>query len=110
MAEPSTKIEQQIEQLQEKIKAEQKKVTALRAKARQAERKQRTRRLIEYGGLAEIAGFTTLDKGAFLGLLLENQERIKDEATFRNLKRLGDSMLQERKQARSGKRSSKQSS
>lgn len=69
---------------------------AIQQKINAQERRQRTRELIELGGLAEIAGFRGFDKGALLGVLLQGREMLKDEATYKNLKQLGDSTLQSR--------------
>lgn len=47
------------------------------------ERKSRTRRLIELGGLVAKAGLDELDSNALLGALLENKERADDIKTVK---------------------------
>ena len=83
------KIGQQIEEKQQKLKVTQQKL-------KKQERKQRTRELIQLGGLADIAGFRGMDTGAVLGAFLQGVELLKDEATYKNLKHLGDSTLASR--------------
>ena len=70
-------------------------------------RQERTRELIQIGGLAEIAGIAEMDKGAILGLLLEASQRIKDETVYKHYKRLGDAELNRRAQARKLKQNPK---
>ena len=70
-------------------------------------RKARTRQLIQIGGLFEIVGLTDLEPGVILGLLIESKERLQDEVTYRNLKRLGDAELNRRAQERNAKRQAK---
>ena len=83
------KIGQQIEEKQQKLKVAQQKL-------KKQERKQRTRELIQLGGLADIAGFRGMDTGAVLGAFLQAIDLLQDEATYKNLKHLGDSTLASR--------------
>ena len=83
------KIGQQIEEKQQKLRVAQQKL-------KKQERKQRTRELIQLGGLADIAGFRGMDTGAVLGAFLQAMDLLKDEATYKNLKHLGDNTLASR--------------
>lgn len=68
------------------------------ANASEAERKARTRRLIELGGLVELAGLAESDRGVLLGLLLAAAK--SDAATVASAKRAGDEMLAAREAGR----------
>ncbi|NEQ52898.1 MAG: conjugal transfer protein TraD [Leptolyngbya sp. SIO3F4] len=94
------KIKEQIQRIEQRMEADRQKVFTLKAKEKEQQRKARTRRLIELGGLVEIAGLTEIERGALLGLLLENRDRLQDEATYRNLKQLGNAELNRRAQTR----------
>ena len=83
------KIEQQLEEKRQEMRVVQQKL-------KKHERKQRTRELIQLGGLADIAGFRGMDTGAVLGAFLQAMDLLKDEATYKNLKHLGDSTLASR--------------
>ena len=52
------------------------------AKIKNDERKQRTKRLIEAGGLVEKAGLLELDADALYGALLSLKDRVKDAASL----------------------------
>lgn len=74
------------------------------ANANEAERKARTRRIIELGGLVELAGLADLDRGAVLGLLLEAAKRASDAETLATAKRTGDALLASRESERKAKK------
>ncbi len=90
----------QIEKYENDIEKAKAKKKALQRKMNEEKRKLRTRKLIEIGGLADIANLVDLDKGAVLGILLQGSRLIEDEQTFENLKKLGDATLQERASSR----------
>ena len=73
-------------------------------KAWEQNRKARTRQLIQVGGLAEIAGILQTDPGALLGGFLVIADVLKDEATFKAYKQHGDTVLQQRAEARKAKK------
>ena len=65
------------------------------------ERKVRTRRLIELGGLVSKAGVEELNNNALLGALLEIKESLQDEGTVKKWKDKGDAAF-ERDRAQNG--------
>ena len=65
-----------------------------------AARKARTRRLIELGGLVEIAGFASFDRGAILGALASLANQGNDAETVAGWKRAGDAELAKRESAK----------
>lgn len=87
------RLQRQAQKLDERIEKDRKTRKLIQKQIKAQERKQRTRELIQLGGLVDIAGFREIDKGALLGLLLQGKELLKDEATFKNLKHLGDRTL-----------------
>jgi hypothetical protein len=99
-----SKIAKRISAIENRMQKDRQKVFTLKAQETRRMQKQRTRKLIQIGGLFEIVGLTELDPGVILGLLMESQERLKDEVTYRNLKRLGDAELNRRAQERKAKR------
>jgi hypothetical protein len=75
-------------------KALEAKISREQGMLRERERKARTRRLIEYGGLVAIAGLDEEDKGTVLGVLLEGARRLPVDAKARQRwKALGDREL-----------------
>ena len=66
----------------------------------QQQRAARTRELIQIGGLAEIAGLTTIDRRVLLGGLMYVSELIKDDTAYDNLKTMGGRVLTERARSR----------
>jgi len=86
--------QQRLARLLEQKKALEAKISREQGMLRERERKARTRRLIEYGGLVAIAGLDEEDKGTVLGLLLEGARRLKvDTKTRQRWKVLGDREL-----------------
>ena len=86
--------QQRLARLLEQKKALEAKISREQGLLRERERKARTRRLIEYGGLVAIAGLDEEDKGTVLGLLLEGARRLPVDAKARQRwKELGDREL-----------------
>ena len=75
--------QQRLTRLLEQKKALEAKISREQGLLRERERKARTRRLIEYGGLVAIAELDEEDKGTVLGLLLEGARRLKVDAKSR---------------------------
>jgi hypothetical protein len=67
--------------------------------AKEAERKARTKRLIELGGLVDLAGLAARDKGELLGALL-GLSRVLEPERWAKWKQEGDTLLVEREQAK----------
>ncbi len=89
--------QQRLARLLEQKKALEAKISREQGMLRERERKARTRRLIEYGGLVAIAGLDQEDKGIVLGLLLEGARRLPvDAKTRQHWKVLGDRELEVR--------------
>jgi len=89
--------QQRLARLLEQKKALEAKISREHGMLRERERRARTRRLIEYGGLVAIAELDQEDKGTVLGLLLEGARRLKvDTKTRQRWKELGDRELAER--------------
>jgi len=86
--------QQRLHRLLEQKKALEAKISREQGLLRERERKARTRRLIEYGGLVTVAGLDEEDKGTVLGLLLEGARRLPVDAKARQRwKELGDKEL-----------------
>ena len=89
--------QQRLVRLLEQKKALEAKISREQGMLRERERKARTRRLIEYGGLVAIAGLDEEDKGTVLGLLLESARRLPVDAKARQRwKVLGEKELEAR--------------
>src|SRR6266849_11025370 len=86
--------QQRLTRLLQQKKALEAKISREQGMLRERERKARTRRLIEYGGLVAIAGLDEEDKGTVLGVLLEGARRLPVDAKARQRwKDLGDKEL-----------------
>ena len=86
--------QQRLTRLLEQKKTLEAKISREQGLLRERERKARTRRLIEYGGLVAIAGLDEEDKGTVLGLLLEGARRLPVDAKARQRwKELGNKEL-----------------
>lgn len=96
MTNDAVRIREKLESLERKQRELSNRLAKEKARLKAQERKQRTRRLIEIGGLAEIAEISLLDRGAVLGAMLEVAHLLKDPPTFEMLKSKGDSTLLER--------------
>jgi len=92
----SDKQLERIKKLEEEIKRKQAALLQAQSRIKEKERKARTRRLIEVGGLAEIAGIINLDSGTLLGGFITLAETIKDEAKRTRMKAEGDTRLAQR--------------
>ena len=92
------KLEQQIA----KKKAE---LIREKGKLSQKARKDRTRKLIQIGGLADVAGLSDSEPGFILGVLLRAKDIASDSGEYRMLRAKGDALLKEREAER--KRNSK---
>jgi hypothetical protein len=93
-----------IQKLEEEIKARQLKVQLAQGRIKERERKQRTRRLIEIGGLADIARISELDRGALLGAFVEVSRLLSDGLTYSKMKAEGDAVLATREKERKAKK------
>ena len=89
-----------IKKLEEQIA--KKKAALIREKGRQSEkeRKARTRKLIQIGGLAEVAELIDADPGFLLGHLMQAKDISPESGDWKRLKAQGDSVLKEREAAR----------
>ena len=92
--------EDRIKKLEEQIA--KKKAALIREKGRQSEkeRKARTRKLIQIGGLAEVAELVDADPGFLLGHLMQAKDISPESGDWKRLKAKGDSVLKEREAAR----------
>lgn len=91
---------ERIKKLEEQIKKKQLALQLAQGRIKERERKQRTRRLIEIGGLAEIAGIGDVDKGALLGAFLQAADSLKNSLAYSTMKAEGDKVLSKREQER----------
>jgi len=97
-----------IKKLEDQIKKKQLALQLAQGRIKERERKLRVRRLIEIGGLADIAGISDSDKGALLGAFIEASRTLSDPLAYSKLKAEGDSLLLEREKERYTKPSSKE--
>lgn len=97
------KIQEQLKRYDQQIEKVKAKKREIQRKEREKKRKSRTRKLIQIGGLAEIAGLQDFDTGVLLGMLLNGKELLEDEPTYNNFKKLGDSTLRYRERKRKKK-------
>lgn len=103
MADTVTNPEEKLEHLIDKKAKLERRINEERSRLSQANRKKRTQKLIQIGGLAEIAGLGNFDKGAMLGALLEIAARIKKHPDLAYAwKQVGDLTLKQREDARMG--------
>ena len=88
--------QQRLARLMEQKKALEAKISQEHGRLKERERKARTRRLIEYGGLVAIAKLDDTDKGTVLGMLLEGARRLTvDAAAQQRWKASGDKALRQ---------------
>lgn len=97
-----------IKKLEEEIKKKQLALQLAQARIKERERKQRTRRLIEIGGLADIAGIADIDKGALLGAFLSVSKMIGDELAYSKMKAEGDKILSAREKERKARKTAEE--
>lgn len=95
MSQPIDKTESKILRLKEKKRKMDVQIAREEAKLKERRRKERTRRLIEVGGLAERAGILDSDSSALLAGLIQLAELCSDEPTFTALKQQGEAILRE---------------
>jgi hypothetical protein len=89
------------ELFEEKKAKIEKQLAEVRRKESLRERKQRNQKLIQIGGLVNIAGLTEMDKGLLLGALLEMATTIESNpGKHDEWKHNGDSTLKEREDQR----------
>lgn len=95
MAESTLEAAQQrLDKLMQQKKDVEAKISRERTQLRAQERKARTRRLVEYGTLVEMAELDHEDQATMLGMLLEGARRLKEEADMRRRwKEQGDGVL-----------------
>lgn len=113
IAEKKTRLEKLAEQkaaIEAKLKAEKERIQKQERRARTAEnaklRKADTRKKIEFGGLAKIAGLLDTDKGLMLGLLLHIKTQMEEKPEkLEQYKLRGDSILKQREDVRKGETS-----
>jgi len=94
------KLREKQDKLRNRIRQEQSKINKL-------ERKERTRQLIQVGGLLEIAGLLEIDKGVLLGSLMDLAATLnnnKNEYKKTEWKQVGDRILAEREAERKARR------
>lgn len=104
VAEKKSRLDKLAEQkaaIEAKLKAERERILKQQRKSKTAEnaklRKAQTKLKIEYGGLADIAGLLSTDKGAVLGVLLWAAKKFKDDPTsITSFKKQGDDVLAQR--------------
>lgn len=96
------KLKVEFEKAQEKAREYELKAQLKKNKIAELERKERTRRLIQHGGLVEMVLGGNFDKGFLVGLLLENKEiflnsssAFTDDKNFQ-IKLKGDKLIAER--------------
>lgn len=86
---------ERIKKLEEQIAKKRAELVRVKGRLSEKERKARTRKLIQIGGLAEIAGLLESDEGFLLGALLNAAEISPDSERWKSLKGKGDSLLKE---------------
>jgi hypothetical protein len=91
-----TKQLERIKKLEEEIKRKQAALLQAQSRIKEKKRKARTRRLIEVGGLAEIAGLVEADSALLLGGFLRLAEGLKDDTTRATLQAEGEVRLAQR--------------
>ena len=83
-----------------KLKQRQARLEQQQAALKEQERKARTRRLIQIGGLVEKAGLLALDTASLYGALISIEQQVGDEKTVARWGALGRSRLQDDERAR----------
>ena len=82
-------MELDLEDEKKKLALKKSRIEAQEKRLKEKERKVRTRRLIELGGLISKAGVDELNNNALLGALLDIKERLKEESTIKKWKDKG---------------------
>ncbi len=88
-----------IRRLEEQVAKKKAELIRERGKLSEKERKARVRRLIQLGGLVEIAELDEADHGFLLGLLLSGKSIAAESVEWRRLKTSGDAFINERETA-----------
>ena len=96
MATQKNKEEEKIKKIQDQIAKKKAELSRIQARTKERARKIRTRRLIELGGLCDIAGISDYDKGALLGGFMHLARKMEDELTYSKFKLEGASILHKR--------------
>lgn len=94
--------EMQLQKMLEKKKLMEQRIRKRLDALNEKKRKIRTRRLIQLGGLLEIAQLTEQNEGLLLGAFLEIAERIGEPERARAWKAQGDALLLQRQAERKG--------
>lgn len=87
------KTEQKVLSLEEKRRKLEIQISREKQKLKEQKRKARTKKLIEIGGLAEIAGISEVDKHALLGAMIQIKELLDDRNTFDMYRKKGEELL-----------------
>ena len=90
------KAQAKLKKLEEKKRQIDLQYSVERARLKEYERKERTRKLIEIGGLAEIAQISHFKKPELLGAMIEIAELLRDEPTLKMLRAKAEAVLPER--------------
>ena len=82
-------MELDLEGEKRKLALKKSRIEAREKRLKEKERKVRTRRLIELGGLVSKAGIEELNNNSLLGALLDIKEKLKEESTVKKWKDKG---------------------
>ncbi len=97
--------EEQLKKMKEKADKLGLQIRQRTARLKEKKRKERTRHLIEIGGLTEIAKLSFLDKGVLLGAFIDLSKKIQDDSDLKEKWKLeGDAILAERSAEREARR------
>ena len=89
----TSRIDEEIKKIEESLKAEKAKVDRLNAAHIASDRKRRTRRLYELGGLLVKAGWEGESSECILGMLIEQKNALQDEITRKKWEVLGKAAM-----------------
>lgn len=98
---------QKLEQLLSREAKLKRQIREQKSRLSKQERKERTRKLIQIGGLAVIAGIDNWDNGILLGALYEIAELNNEPGKTEAWKQHGDAILKEREEKRKGDKNKK---
>ena len=91
---------ERIKKLEEQIAKKRAELIREKGRLSENERRARTRKMIQVGGLADIAGLLEADPGFLLGALFNASELSPDSERWRAFKLKGDTLLKEREALR----------
>ncbi|MBE9044326.1 conjugal transfer protein TraD [Pleurocapsales cyanobacterium LEGE 10410] len=97
MSEKIQKTETKVRSIEEKIRKLDLQLAREKSRLKEQKRKARTKKLIEIGGLTEIAGISNVDKAALLGAMVQMKELLEDKQTFNMFRKKGEELLSKRK-------------